>query len=443
MLRRLWARLGTKSSYRRHAVVTSLTSVGVYATGLVTGPILARSLGPDGRGDIAAVVAPNTVLFMVLAFGLPTAAAYFVDSVPEKQLLVTATAFGLLVGIPLCTALWFAAPTYLQGHPPVTVSLARVLLLIAPFSVGMSAALEVRRRLNPDLVWNLWRSTAVFLPAIAIVVLAIASKLTLASVLTVNAIGVAVPLVLLAARLRRRPWPRPSIATLSIMLPYAWRTASMGTAISLTNRLDQVILVGLVTPGELGLYAVAVSVASVTNPLTSGLATTLFGHLRGETSEDRAVTRYHRALITTAAVSGAVALGIAIVAPVLIRAAFGSLFAPGTTALRLLLPGAVAFDVLGVIMTKLFSEGRPGEASRAALLGAIVTVAGLVACAPRFGIEGAAAVTSIAWIAQVAYLVHRGALRGHVGIAVGGTTEGDRQLSGAAPVEGPEHPTPA
>ncbi|MDQ6948690.1 MAG: hypothetical protein M3256_21145, partial [Actinomycetota bacterium] len=130
----------------------------------------------------------------------------------------------------------------------------------------------------------------------------------------------------------------------------------------------------------------------------------------GETSERRAHLRFRKSLTTTLLVSGTVAVVLGAFAPLLLRIAFGSLFSPATTALRLLLPGAVAFDALGVIITKLYSEGRPGEASLAALVGVILTVVGLVAVAPRYGIEGAAAVTSVAWISQVAFLIQRGAL---------------------------------
>lgn len=390
--------------------------MGLYAAGLATGPILARALGPTGRGDIAAVMAPATVLVLVLAFGLPTAAAYFVDSVPEERLLVTATTFGIVVGTPVCAVLWFLAPGYLDAHSPTTLTWARIVLLAVPLSVGMATALEIRRRQNPGIGWNVWRSLPLLIPAAVTILLALVGRLTLESALAANFIGSVVPLVFLASRLRARPLPRPSLATLRLLLPYAWRTASLGTAMSLTNRLDQVVLVGLVAPGELGLYAVAVMVASVTNPLTSGLSSALFGHLRGETSEVRAQARFRKSLAITILVSGTVALGIALAAPLLLRIAFGSLFAPATTALRLLLPGAVAFDVLGVIITKLFSEGRPGEASWAALLGAVLTVIGLVALAPRYGIEGAAAVTSMAWISQVLFLVQRGALRSRPGL---------------------------
>jgi hypothetical protein len=69
-----------------------------------------------------------------------------------------------------------------------------------------------------------------------------------------------------------------------------------------------------------------------------------------------------------------------------------------------LLVGQVALDLVFAISTGLYAEGRPGEASRAAVLGGVVTVAGLVVLVPRWGITGAAAVTTAANLGQLAYL---------------------------------------
>lgn len=413
MIRRAWNRLAP-SLYRRHAIVSSITSVGLFATGAISGPVLARVLGPTGRGDVAAIMAPTTVLALVLAFGVPSAAAYFVDSVPEGELLSTATLFGVLTGAPICIALYLLAPLYLSGHSPDTVSWARVFLATMPLSAGLSAALEVRRRINPGLNWNCWRSSPIVVPTVIIVLLAALGKLTLGTALAANLIGVMAPLALLVSRFQTQGERlQPSIAAFRLMFPYAWRTASTAIASSITYRLDQVVLVPMVPSADLGMYAVAVMVALLTSPLASGLSSALLGHLLGEQSETRAMARFRQALWLTLVLSSTVAVVLAVSAPVLLRLVFGARFSPATTALRLLLPGSVAFDVQSVITTKLLSEGRPGETSRGALVGAVMTVVGLVVLAPRYGINGAATVTSVAWVSQVLYLIRRGALRGY------------------------------
>src|SRR3954454_8918662 len=108
--------------------------------------------------------------------------------------------------------------------------------------------------------------------------------------------------------------------------------------------------------------------------------------------------------MNTVAVSSGRALGLALLAPLLLRLAFGRSFEAAQTSLRILLPGSVAFDVLGLMTSKLSADGRVGEVTRAAFLGAALTIVGLVVVVPTFGIEGASAVTSVTFASQVAYL---------------------------------------
>ena len=49
------------------------------------------------------------------------------------------------------------------------------------------------------------------------------------------------------------------------------------------------------------------------------------------------------------------------------------------------------------------------------MLNLISLIIGLVALAPRYGINGAAVVTSVAWVSQVLFLIVRGALRSSPG----------------------------
>lgn len=422
-----------QSPYRRHAAVTSVISVAIYSTGIVTGPLLARALGPSGRGDYAAVVAPATVVVWLIAFGMPTSAAYHSDRIPEAKVLSSVTMFGIVIGLPAGAALWVLAPRYFAGHPPTTVTWARLYLLVLPFMVGMSAALEIRRRRSPDMGWNLWRAAPLVVPAVATAGLAITGRLTLTSALGASFAGSVLPAFLLVGRLRPiRSKFRPDLTTLRTIFPYAARASVVAASTSVTSRLDQVVLVALVAPSQLGLYAVAVTVASVTNPLSSGLALAMFGHLRPEDGSARTTTRVRRTVLATALVSAVVGTLLAILAPLLLRVGFGGRFEAAATPLRLLLPGAVAFDVLAVLGTKLYSDGRPGEASLAGLVGAGVTLLGLAAAAPRFGINGAAAVTSCAFVVEVIFLIARGALRPSLGLdselprAEGPSAERDR-----------------
>ena len=404
---RLTSRLSMRSKFRREVMTSSVTSVGIYALGLVTGPIIGHALGPSGRGELAAVVVPSAVLVWILAFGMPLAASYHLGTRSESEVLWTATMFGLVVGGPLALVLWFVGPAYLSDHSPTTILWARIFIAALPFSVGIQAALEVLRRRSAGPAWNTWRATPFAVTAIGLVALALSGRLTLQSAFIVSFAGNVTPALLLAARLWASRPARPSWATFRLMLPYAWRTATASSANSLTARLDQVVLAGAVAPSELGLYAVAVTASSASNPLTAGISLALFGNLREDVEAGRRSARFRRSVVATGLVSCATAVVIGALAPLLLRVAFGGGFAAAATPLRVLLVGQVALDLVSAISTGLYAEGRPGEASRAAVLGGIVTVVGLVVLVPRWGITGAAAVTTAANLGQLGYLALR------------------------------------
>ena len=406
-VRGLTSRLLVTSKFRREVMTSSVTSVGIYALGLVTGPIIAHALGPTGRGELAAVVVPSAVLVWILAFGMPLAASYHLGSRRESEVLWTATAFGIVVGGPLALVLWFVGPAYLAGHSPTTILWARIFIVSLPFSVGVQAALEILRRRSAGPAWNAWRTAPFVVTAVGLVGLAITGRLTLASAFAASFAGTMAPVPLLASRLWATRPPRPSWGTFREMLPYAWRTATASSANSLTARLDQVVLAGSVAPAQLGLYAVAVTASSASNPLTAGISLALFGNLRDDAEAGRRSARFRRSLLATALVSCATAAVIAALAPLLLRVAFGNGFAAAATPLRILLVGQVALDLVYAISTGLYAEGRPGEASRAAVLGGVVTVVGLVLLVPRWGITGAAAVTTAANVGQLGYLTLR------------------------------------
>jgi O-antigen/teichoic acid export membrane protein len=402
-----WRSVLASSRYRREALTSSAMSIAAFSIGLVTGPVLARTLGPQGRGEIAAVVQPAWLLGWLLCFGLPLAAAYWLDDVPEGDLLATTASFGLAVGGVICLALWFVAPVYLAGHSAATLLWARLFLVILPLSAGVNTALEIRRRRGADLAWNVWRLGPPVGSAVGIVALALGGMLTVGSALACYFVGGLIPLVFFIRRFWHCRTYRPSLSAMRQLLPYAWRSAAQTGASSVTGRLDQVVLATVVPSAQLGLYAVAVTTASITNMLTIGLPLALFGHQRAEQQGARSAERYRRSLLTTVAVSSGVALALALLAPLLLRLAFGRSFEAAQTSLRILLPGSVAFDVLGLMTSKLSADGRVGEVTRAAFLGAALTIVGLVVVVPRFGIEGASAVTSVTFASQVAYLALR------------------------------------
>jgi O-antigen/teichoic acid export membrane protein len=382
-------------------VTTAGVGFVVYGLGLATGPILARSLGPSGRGDLAAVLVPTQLLCFGLAFGLPSAAAYLVNRFDRGTLLATSTVFGLVVGIPLVLATWPLLPGYYRNHGQAALFWAQVFLATAPISVGTAGALALVWAEGANLRWNLWRSAPTTLTAILTLGLYLTSRLTVWTALAAAFVGACSTAPLLVQKAVEWRRLRVSLAALRSQLSYGGRVAIGSAADTVAGRFDQALLVAMVPSADLGLYAVAVTAAGVSGPLASSLGLALFPELRLERSAEAQRRRTGRALLAVLLTSTGVAAALAMAGPWLLALLFGNGFAGAATPLRLLLLGQVANDATGPLTARLLAAGRPGAASQASAAGGIVTVIGLALLVPSLGINGAAITTTVSYLGKL------------------------------------------
>jgi O-antigen/teichoic acid export membrane protein len=391
------------STFRRNVLTTGSVGLVVYALGLVTGPLLARTLGPAGRGDLASVLVPAQLFCFGLSLGLPSAAAYLVRHFDRGTLLGTSTLFGVVAGVPVVVACWPLLPGYYAHHGAAALFWAHVFLLAMPTSVGAGVALSLLWANGADLRWNLWRVAPTALTAVLTVGLFVTSCLTVWTALAAAFLGAMATAALLLHGAVRWGRLRFSVQALRRQLSYGIRVVAGSAADSVAGRFDQALMVAMVSSADLGLYAVAVTAAGASGPLAASLGLALFPELRRDDSVSARRRRTSRALLAALLCSTAVAAVLALFGPWLLAFLFGSSFAQAATPLRLLLPGQIANDATAPLTASLLASNRPGASSQASLAAAVVTVAGLALLVPRFGINGAAATTTVSYLAKFGY----------------------------------------
>jgi O-antigen/teichoic acid export membrane protein len=104
----------------------------------------------------------------------------------------------------------------------------------------------------------------------------------------------------------------------------------------------------------------------------------------------------------TLLVSVAGAIVIAALAPLLVLLLFGSSFLPAVVPIWVLLPGVVALGLDKPIASYQLGRGRPQISLYVALLATPITIAAYVLLIPRYGIVGAAAGSTISYVATTA-----------------------------------------
>jgi O-antigen/teichoic acid export membrane protein len=391
------------SRFRRNVIVTSTIGLATYSLGMVTGPLLSRSLGPSGRGELAAVLVPAQLSSFFISFGLPSAAAYLALRVNRGTLLATSTAFGLIIGTPLVLVVWPFLPMYYQHHTSATLFWAYAFLVTTPMSVGTGAALDLLRSYGAGVRWNVWRVAPTVLAAILVLTLFVSSKLTLTTALAASFVGnLSMTVLLVWGAFEWRPL-RVSLRVLRSQVSYGARVAIGSLAETLSGRFDQAVLVTLVPPSELGLYAVAVTAAGISGPLASSLGLALFPELRQDDSPNGQGRRTRMALLVVITCSTVFAIAMAVFGPWLLTLLFGQEFREATTSLRILVVGQVAYDAMHPLAARLLAANRPGSVSKASVIAGSITIVGLVIAVPRFGIAGAAMTTTISYLLRFLY----------------------------------------
>ena len=168
-------------------------------------------------------------------------------------------------------------------------------------------------------------------------------------------------------------------------------------------RIDQLLLVNFVSLEQLGIYAVASAIATLSGPIARGFSQGLLPFVRHAQSDRERLERISSTLRQVCIVSFAVLFVLARLGTLLIPFILPASFTGVVVPLLILLPGAWAADMTQVLTMALTSFNRPSEASKAQLYAGVTTAIGLAFLLPRFGVIGAAWTTTVAyWVGLLA-----------------------------------------
>jgi O-antigen/teichoic acid export membrane protein len=263
------------------------------------------------------------------------------------------------------------------------------------FAVGLYALLGRRRVIDYSAIRVLRRAILLVL----IVAAALVARLSLDIALMLN-------LVALAATAAAIAWVavkdgtfslRPSMPLLVEELRFGSRAIVGTTAERLQFRADSFLVNAIVGVRATGVYSVTSGLAETLWYVPNALGVVMFSRAvdpKADAGRIAAVlTR------TTIAVALLTAIPAFLLGPRLVRFVYGSQFADAGVALRLILPGVVAYSVVAILSRYIVGRGRPGTGTVVLLLGLFTNIVMNLVLIPRYGILGAAAASSISYTA--------------------------------------------
>jgi len=374
--------------------------------------ILARGLGPAGRGTIAFITVTALVVAHMAGLGVGEATTVLSSRHPARRplLLANALVYFLCAGAVAATLAFVALS--LSGIEPAGVGTPELgILALGIFScaigeAGYSFLLGTERLRQLAFVTGCasWFYAAVVLvlwagPGLTVwgAALAWAGTEALRSTVlaTLSARGTLVGL--------------PEWRLLAEEIGFGLRFWIGSLARFLNFRTDQILMGFLATEAALGFYAVAVNVSEVLLYLPSSAATALLpviARTEARRRGDETLRAFRSVLFVTAAgVAGAALLG-----PIVLPMVFGDAFDESVIPFLWLLPGTFGFAASAVFSNSLVGSSSPGLSSLGPLVSLTVGFVLDILLIPPYAATGAAAAASVAFLVGggAALLIYRG-----------------------------------
>ena len=381
------------------AVVLALAHAVQVVASLANAEILTRTLGPALYGDYAAVLATYVLLGALTDLGTGLVAVRAMTQEPERArvLLVATVRLRLLAGLvasALGAARFAHEPAGLVGAalPMIQAwSSSRLLLQATLEKTRLARATVVGRLLQTGLIFFATRTRPE--PVAAVAALALGELLVAA--LLRGEVGT----------LPRVPWSESFREARAIAVA-ALPLAGAFVANELAGSLDVLLLRGLRSSEETGLYSLAAQPLQALEPLPRLILWSVFPLLAKRSApresaqaDDAFVARAHRSTVAALGLAAApLAAGTALCGPALLATLFDPRYEQAGGPLVVLAFGTALGFLASPFESTLVALGRTRSVLAASAGALLVNVLGNVLLVPRFGTMGAA----WAWVATAA-----------------------------------------
>lgn len=401
---------GPLAGLRRPLGASFAASASIQLLNAVTGVILARGLGADARGQLAAVILWPSLLAMLGALGISEAATYHAAkrTQPLGALVGTVAALAVVQSIILVGAGFVLLPLVLGRQDDTAVRAAHLFLAFVPLNLLALHLMGIVNGLQRYTAFQALRLGTVAVGCLGIVGLALEDRVSIPSVVAVYiAANLLAALTAAAFVVYAGAWPLGfSRALARSLLRFGVRSHTTSVAGQLNERLDQLLISLFLAPVYLGLYVVAVTLTSLSSLIGGSVAQVALP--ASAALERRVAHRTARRLVgITLTGSALVTLPLLVFTPEIITLFFGESFRGATDVARILLVAGVVLSTsraLGAVLTGL---GRPLDAAVPELVALAVTLAALAALLPWLGLVGAGLASLIAYSVGLAGMLRR------------------------------------
>lgn len=383
------------SSAGAQALQTFLTRLLVAVLSIVAGVIIARTLGPAGKGTYSAV---QLLLALPLAVTGGTGAAItYVLTKGRWSVRDLVAPLGVLFAITVAVCCAGAAVyAVLKGWTGESIAFAIALPagIVVSWQPSFYVATDRLRRFNAQCALQAFCTTLGIWLVCGLARGGVAGAL---AVWIACAYGCAAVVIADILKAGARSMAASLFERVRTLAAYGTQTGFNAGLGALNYRIDALLLTAMLGVAAFGTYSIAVTAGEMlfmlVRPVTMAVAREI-----GSASGERAAELTAATVRFGAGVSAVAAAVMAAAATPLIHVVYGPKFAGATLPLLLLLPGIVAFTSAGTFASYFgFQLGRPAIVTGVNVVMIAVQTAACLLLVPRYGAAGAALASSAAY----------------------------------------------
>jgi O-antigen/teichoic acid export membrane protein len=377
----------------RAVASTAATNMLVQVLGVVSGILLARMLGPHGRGELAIVLLWPGIIGAVCLFGTESEISRrgSIDPTRDRRLSTAAVWIAFIYGSAAVAVGMLLLPWLLPGDKRYLLGLAMVAMLVVPATMlnTLLYMLELGRA-----QYDLYGRTRLGFALLYIALLLGIYFFTQPTVSFVIGAHIGATVLWTGAVLFMAHWRSEksfpggatfadSAAILTAALPFAGSTMIQIAC----NQLPQILLVALTDTRAVGLYAVALAVSSAHAGFGNAMAKVSFAstaRVAAGGSMGWFAGQYRSVVIIYLLIS----LLMMALGPPLVPLVFGEGFRDSAAFLFWLIPATTLAALSQVLDHALRGRGVVSVGIRARVVSGAVLVLLAMILAPRYGVYG-------------------------------------------------------
>ena len=385
----------------KDTLTTFSTQIIGVILGLAAAIIIARVLGPSGKGAYTLIILVPMLLATFGTLGIGVANLYFVGKKKYKiaditsNSVVLASGLGIIFAATFLLYFYYFHPSFLKGADPLCVLIATLVLPFSLLTAYFSSILLGEQKINKRNLIYLVQSISLL--AFLLFFLFIIERSVLSTIMAwmFATIVTTITSILIVRKL--------TPIRLSFHFPLFKDSVKFGVqgyfgnVITLFNhRIDILIVNFFIGVTFVGYYSVAVGLAEALWYFPGAVGTIMLARTPRLNSEE-ANESTPRICRNTIFLTLLAAVLLFVFGKTIINLLFGASFLPALKPMWILLPGIVALSINKVLCNELIGRGKPIIGTIAAVVSLVINIPLNLLLIPMWGISGAAFASTVSY----------------------------------------------